>query len=245
MSPEGARCLVLGGSGAVGQAICRTLVARGARVAFSYHRGAEAARQLAAATGAEGFALDLADPEALTPALDRQVERLGGVDAFIHAAALGSTVEPAQYDELGAIDRRGWERLMAVNVTSAFFACQHLMEPLCADGGGEVVLFGSVDGIKMVPAPVPYATTKAALRGMVQALAKALGKRGVRVNLVAPGVLEGGISRTLPDELRAQYLKHCGLKRVGRLEEVAALAAWLALENTYVTGQTLLLDGGL
>ena len=244
MGDTAPRCLLLGGSGTVGQAVCRALVARGARVGFSFHQGAEAARELSEATGAMGTELDLTDPAALAPALDRIVEGLGGVDAFIHCAALGSTQHPPAYDELAEIERVGFERLMAVNVTSALFACQHLAETL-ADGGGNVVLFGSVDGIKMVPAPVPYATSKAALRGMVQALAKALGPEDVRVNLVAPGVLEGGVSHSLPERLRAQYLKHCGLKRLGRVQEVAALTSWLALENTYVTGQTLLVDGGL
>jgi NAD(P)-dependent dehydrogenase (short-subunit alcohol dehydrogenase family) len=80
---------------------------------------------------------------------------------------------------------------------------------------------------------------------MVKAMAKELGPRNIRVNSVAPGILEDGISRTLPDELRQEYLKHCGLKRTGRLSEVARLVAWLALHNTYVTGQVMLVDGAL
>jgi NAD(P)-dependent dehydrogenase (short-subunit alcohol dehydrogenase family) len=65
------------------------------------------------------------------------------------------------------------------------------------------------------------------------------------VNSVAPGVLEAGLSGQLPEELRREYLKHCGLKRLGRIEEVASLVAWLATENTLVTGQTMVLDGAL
>ena len=67
----------------------------------------------------------------------------------------------------------------------------------------------------------------------------------IRVNVIAPGVLDGGVSRVLPDDLRAEYLKHCGLKRFGRLEEAAGLAAWLATENTLITAQTLIVDGAL
>ena len=107
------------------------------------------------------------------------------------------------------------------------------------------MLLGSIDGVKPAPAPVHYAASKAALAGMVKAMAKELGPQGIRVNSVAPGVLEAGLSQALPDDLRREYLKHCGLKRLGRIDEVAALVAWLAIENTFVTGQTMVLDGAL
>ena len=133
--------------------------------------------------------------------------------------------------------------MQAINVRSAFVAARHLAGLM---KGGNLVLCGSMDGIKMVPAPVHHAAANGALAGMVQALAKELGPRGLCTNLVAAGILEGGVSRAVPDSLRKEYLKHCGLKRVGRFAEVAAaLVCFLALENTYVTGQTLLLDGGL
>jgi NAD(P)-dependent dehydrogenase (short-subunit alcohol dehydrogenase family) len=80
---------------------------------------------------------------------------------------------------------------------------------------------------------------------MTAAMAKELGKDGIRVNLVAPGILESGMSHVLPENLRQEYLKHCGLRRYGRQAEIAAWAAWLALHNTYVTGQTILVDGAL
>ena len=65
------------------------------------------------------------------------------------------------------------------------------------------------------------------------------------MNSVAPGILVDGLSRALPDELRQEYLKHCGLKRLGKIEEVASLVSWLAVDNTFVTGQTVILDGAL
>jgi NAD(P)-dependent dehydrogenase (short-subunit alcohol dehydrogenase family) len=134
---------------------------------------------------------------------------------------------------------------MAVNVKSTFFACREVVEVMRRGGGGNVLLIGSVDGLKRVPAPVHYAATKGALGAMVRAMAKEVGTDGIRVNLVAPGVLEGGLSRTLPPSLRADYLRHCGLRRLGTMDEVARLVAWLALENTYLSGQTLAVDGAL
>jgi NAD(P)-dependent dehydrogenase (short-subunit alcohol dehydrogenase family) len=80
---------------------------------------------------------------------------------------------------------------------------------------------------------------------MAQSLAKELGKDGVRVNVVAPGILEGGLARTLPKALLDEYVRHCGLKRLGRPAEAANVIAWLARHNTYVTAQTVLVDGAL
>ena len=146
------------------------------------------------------------------------------------------------YDHLASVDEAGFNRLLAVNLRSAFFAVQHLAAIM---KGGNVVLLTSINSVKTVPAPVPYAAAGGALVAMARALAKDLGPKNLRVNVVASGVLDGGLSAPLPAALRAQYLKHCGLRRVGKRDEVAALVAWLALENTYVTGQTVVVDGGL
>ncbi|PYU88268.1 MAG: hypothetical protein DMG08_26125, partial [Acidobacteria bacterium] len=100
-------------------------------------------------------------------------------------------------------------------------------------------------GVKPVPAPVHYAASKGALGAMTRAMAKELGEHKIRVNMVAPGIMEDGISKTLVDSLMQEYVKHCGLKRVGKLSEIASIVAWFAQHNTYVTGQIILADGGL
>jgi NAD(P)-dependent dehydrogenase (short-subunit alcohol dehydrogenase family) len=143
------------------------------------------------------------------------------------------------------VDEPAWDRMLDVNARSAFFAVRSAAPHLRERGGGNIVLLGSIDGVKLVPAPVHYAAAKGALAGMTAAMAKELGPDGIRVNLVAPGILDGGMSRVLPDELRAEYLKHSGLRRYGRMEEIAEYVAWLALHNTYLTGQTVLVDGAL
>jgi NAD(P)-dependent dehydrogenase (short-subunit alcohol dehydrogenase family) len=143
------------------------------------------------------------------------------------------------------VDERAWNAMIDVNARSAFFAVRRLSRLMRGNGGGNIVLLGSIDGVKPAPSPVHYAASKAAVSGMVKAMAKELGPYNIRVNTVAPGVLDGGLSRVLPDDLRREYLKHCGLKRLGRLDEVASVAAWLALDNTLVTAQTIVVDGAL
>lgn len=242
------RILVLGGTGVVGQAVCRELAAAGASLALTYLSQEAEAVALARELGARAFPLDAGSSADVAATVDRAASELGGLDGLVHCAAVGITVEaPVPADRphtIAQIDEAGWDRMLAVNTKSAFFAVQSLLPHLPAEGGN-VVLIGSVDGIKPVPAPVHYAASKGALGAMARAMAKELGGRGVKVNVVAPGVLEAGISETLPRPLIEEYEKHCGFKRRGKPGEVAGLVAWLALSNTYVTGQTILLDGAL
>jgi len=234
-------CVVFGGSGAVGREVCRALVARGARVGFTFLNHE--------APGVEGLAkrLDVTDVRAIERTLDAFHQEMGRIDAFVNCAAVGTTVPHAgatAHHVMADIDERAWDAMIDINAKSAFFAVRRLGALMQADGGN-IVLLGSIDGVKPAPSPVHYAASKAALSGMAKAMAKELGPYNIRVNTIAPGVLDGGLSRVLPDDLRAEYLKHCGLKRLGRLEEVASLAAWLATENTLITAQTLIVDGAL
>ena len=243
------RCLVFGGSGALGRIVCRTLAAQGARVAFTYHTGESAAMELAPQLP-DGLALplDLTSLPDLDCTVDRVAGEFGAIDAFIQCAAVAITMEsksPTAHHRMDQVDEHGWDLMMDINAKSTYFAARRVSEVMRRNGGGNIILIGSIDGVKPVPAPVHYAASKGALCGMTQAMAKELGEYGIKVNLIAPGILEDGISRSLPEDLLKEYKKHCGLKRVGRLSEVAELVAWLAKHNTYVTGQTILIDGAL
>ncbi len=242
------RCLVFGGSGALGSAVCAALGADGARIAFTYHEDESAARVVAEGlTDAVGLRLDVTSIEAVESAVDTAAEALGGIDAFVQCAGVGVTTtltDARTHAEMEAVDETAWDRMMAGNAKSTFFAVRRLARVM-AGGGGNVVLVGSVDGVKPVPSPVHYAASKGALAGMTAAMAKELGKSGIRVNMVAPGIMDGGMSRDIPANLLQQYVKHCGLRRVGRTGEIARVVGWLALHNTYATGQVVLVDGAL
>ncbi|MFO0758654.1 MAG: SDR family oxidoreductase [Byssovorax sp.] len=238
------KMVVIGGSGTLGRVVARTLAAAGARVGLTYFQGETVARELCQSLdGAVSRRLDLTRTDDIAGALDDLSRDLGGIDGVIHCATVGTTTADGSFDKVETTTSGGWDRLMSVNVKSAFFTVQHAVTHL--PNGGNIVLVGSIDGVKSVPAPIAYAASKGALRAMVTALAKELGPKNLRFNVVAPGVLEAGASHLLPDDLRAQYLRHSGSKRLGRLQEVADLCAFLLLENTYVTGQTIVVDGGL
>jgi 3-oxoacyl-[acyl-carrier protein] reductase len=244
------RVLVFGGSGNLGQSVCRRLAQAGCAVAFTYHSAEQTAIRLAEEMpGSRPMRLDLRNVSAIESCVDAAADFLNGIDAVVQCAALGTSpgdpVPADAHQRMSDVSEAGWNELIAVNVRGAFFACRAAARHLQNAGGGNLVLLGSIDGVKALPSPVHYSATKGALVGMTLSLAKELGPQNIRVNLVAPGVLEAGISRTLPPRLLAEYIKHCGLKRVGRFDEVAAVVAWLALRNTYVTGQTILVEGAL
>jgi NAD(P)-dependent dehydrogenase (short-subunit alcohol dehydrogenase family) len=241
--------IVIGGSGVVGRAVCRTLASRGVRVGFTFLTNETAANELAAAhPGTTARRLDVRDVPALDRTIDEFAAHFGRIDALINCAAIGSASSSSGsngQERMDDVGEDGWDAVLAVNTKASFFAVRRLAALMRGRGLVNVVLLGSIDGVKPAPSPVHYAASKAALAGMIKAMAKELGPQGIRVNSVAPGVLEGGLSHRLPDELRREYLKHCGLKRFGRIDEVASLVAWLATENTFVTGQTMILDGAL
>jgi 3-oxoacyl-[acyl-carrier protein] reductase len=244
------RCLVLGGSGHVGSSVCRTLARSGAEIVFTYFRRENEARALAEAIpGARSLQVDLRDMSAIDRLVEGVAKNWGGLDALVQCA--GTAGDPSLYQTNGnspaqrflSITEMGWDQMMNTTARSTFAACKaaaRFMKP-----GAQMVIVGSMDGVKSVPSPVHYAAGKGALRAMVQALAKALGEEKILVNMIAPGILEGGMASLLSDDLLKEYLKHCSLKRVGTFQEVAEWVAWLVMENTYITGQSILLDGGL
>jgi 3-oxoacyl-[acyl-carrier protein] reductase len=111
---------------------------------------------------------------------------------------------------------------------------------------GRILNVSSLAGIKMMAAPVHYATAKAALKGFTEALAKEIGRYGITVNCIAPGVLEEGVSDHLPRERREDYLRHCALRRLGTVAEVAEVAAFMVSDrNSLMNGATVVLDGAV
>ncbi len=233
------RALVLGGSGAVGGAVVEALVGRGVDVAFTFHSGRERALALSRAHGARAVAVDLARPDAVR-GLVRGLDAEGQApDILVHAAAI--TRAPRLVD-LGDDD---WAAMLAVNVTSAVVAAQALAPGLAARGGGDLIFLGGLDRAQSVAAPVGYAATQGALAAMTMALAKELGASGVRANLLALGILDQGLSRGMDEALVADYRRFSALRRTGTPAEVARVVAWLALDNRYITGRVIPVNGGL
>lgn len=234
------RCLVLGGTGYVGSAVVRTLAQAGAQVSFTWHQNKLAAEKLSATYGIQALQWAATDSPAI-------LQAHGPITALVQCIGTAGDTRlyhhENDFEKFLATSLEDWQQMHQITSTSTFIACQSLAHLL--ESSANIVIVGSMDGVKLVPAPVHYAAEKSALSGMVRALAKAMGPRGVCINMIAPGILENGIGTHLSHKLREQYLEHCSLKRLGTAQEIANLAAWLALKNQYVTGQSIVLDGGL
>jgi 3-oxoacyl-[acyl-carrier protein] reductase len=246
------RCLVLGGSGTVGSAICKQLHEEDCRIAFTYCTNESAASLLGKELGSAIFMqCDLENFEMTRKVVNHATEALGGLDALIIAAGTSGEdrfwqcASASNYDKLQELDQVNFDRMIAINTRGALAACQAAATTLAEQSGGNILLIRSIDGIKPVPSPIHFAASTAAAKGMVEAMSKELGNYNIRVNILALGILEGGASRKLSIEVKDAYLKHSSMKRFGRAEEVANFAVWMALQNTYITGQVLVLDGGL
>lgn len=243
---QGRIALVTGGSRGLGRAICEVFAREGAHVAFNYLKSEAEAEQTLATIRAHGvqgwaFKVSVVDKPAVWEMV-RQIEREAGapIDLLINNAGVAQVVPTA------LMEIEDWDRVMDTNVKGAFVVTQAVMRGMIHQKRGHILNIGSLAGVKMMHAPVHYAAAKAALKGFTEALAKEVGRYGILVNCLAPGLLEGGVSRNVPPRKLSQYLDHCALGRLGTLEEAAELAALLVSErNTYMHGATIVLDGAL
>lgn len=237
-----ARCLVVGGSGYVGTAIRAKLEEEGCRLAWT---------SLDAQPAEGAIVCDLRRPDTVRAAVASAVDHLGGLDAVIQAGGVSGdsfyfqSLSSAERDRLEPVTQEQFDQLMETNARGTFTLCQAAAPYLKQGKQSNIVVLGAIDGLKQVPAPVHFAASQSALRGMVESLAKELGHFGVCVNLLALGILQGGWAESTGQELRDAYLTHCSLGRFGTAEEVADMVAWLVVENSYLSGQTIVLDGGL
>jgi 3-oxoacyl-[acyl-carrier protein] reductase len=236
------RALVTGGSGGIGAAICRRLAADGRQVLVHAHRNLEAARALAAqitAAGgsAEALAFDVTDAQAARAALEAVLER-GPVQILVNNAGI--------HDDAAfpGMSERQWRSVIEVSLHGFYNVTQPLLLPMIRTRWGRVVSMSSVSAQAGNRGQVNYAAAKGALISATRALALEVGKRGVTVNAVAPGLIDTAMSAgAIPDDVVRRLVP---LQRAGTAEEVAELVAFLASERAaYITGQTIPINGGM
>jgi 3-oxoacyl-[acyl-carrier protein] reductase len=242
---DGKRCLITGGSRGLGRAMVEHFVSQGAKVVFTYSRNdadADAVKSAVTANGGEVFAMkgSCADANHVKDVMNWITAQWNGIDVLINNA--GTT----QVLPIGLLDEDDWDRVMDVNVKGAYLFGRAALRPMIRAKAGAILNIGSFASERVVEAPVHYAAAKAALRGFTEALAREVGRYNVRVNLLSPGLLNVGLAQTLPKHRLAEYTKQSASGRLGRADEIAAIAAFMVSDdNTFMTGAKLVADGGL
>jgi NAD(P)-dependent dehydrogenase (short-subunit alcohol dehydrogenase family) len=242
----GRRALVTGASRGIGLAVAEALVRRGAEVAITGRKAdtlAAAAEQLrAGGARVTPVAAHQGDPAAVA-ALFGQLDAAGfRADVVVVNAATNPVMGPLLDLDLGA-----WQKILDVNLTGALLTAQAAVKRMLPQRRGSVVFMASIAGIDPLPGLGAYGVSKAGLLGLMRALAKELGPHGIRVNALAPGLVETRFSAALFQD-RAGYeqlIAHTPLGRHGQPADVAGAAVFLAADaSAYVTGQVLVVDGG-
>ena len=235
---EGRRCIVTGGSRNLGRAICLAFARAGARVAFTYSSREEDAAETERLLRAEGGEVlvqrgSVADAAHVTAAVAAVQAAWGGVDVLVNNAAT------LQVLPIALLDEGDWDGVMAVNVKGAYLFSRAVLKSMIRARRGHIINIGSFGADRVVEAPVHYAA-------FTRALAKEVGRYGVVVNDLVPGLLESGVATRLPPHRVASYREQAALGRLGKLDEIAALAAWMVSDdNSFMTGAKVVIDGGL
>jgi NAD(P)-dependent dehydrogenase (short-subunit alcohol dehydrogenase family) len=232
---DGKRALVTGAGSGIGAAVARRLASEGAAVVLADLALAPAAA-LAGELAAEAIELDVRDEAQVAPAM-------ANVDVLVNVAGVGSTTTAPE------TTLETWEDVFAVNTRGTFLCCKHAIPGMAARGGGSIVNVASVAALVGLPRRAAYCAAKGAVVSLTRALAVDHVRDGIRVNAVCPGTVDSPWVRRLVeeagesmDELQARQ----PLGRLGTPEEIAAAVAYLVSdEAAFVTGTTLVIDGGL
>ncbi|HXG76704.1 MAG TPA: 3-oxoacyl-[acyl-carrier-protein] reductase [Gaiellaceae bacterium] len=235
-SLAGRTALVTGASRGIGRAIAVELARAGADVAFSYLTGEEEARALAEEIGGRALRADVSDP-ASAQAL---VEEAGDLDILVNNAGVtrdGLIVRMSDED---------WRTVLDTNLASCFYTCRAAVRGMMKRRSGAIVNISSIVGLHGNWGQTNYAASKAGIVGFTKALARELGSRSIRANVVVPGYVQSRLTDVLPEEARQAMLDNTPLGRLGEPEDVAGSVRFLCSdEASFITGAVLLVDGGL
>ncbi len=235
-SLEGRIALVTGGSRGIGRAIAQELAAAGASVVVGYRSGAEEAEAVAAEIGGRAVQADLADPDDAR----RLVEEAGDVDILVNNAGL------TRDGLLARMSDDDWRAVIDTNLGGVFHTCRAVARPMMRKRSGAIVNVSSIVGLHGNAGQTNYSAAKAGIIGFTKALARELGSRGVRANVVAPGYITTRLTEVIPDELKEGMLANTPLGRFGDPSDVAGAVRFLVSDQAaFITGDVLLVDGGL
>lgn len=235
-SLEGKSALVTGASKGIGRAIASELSRAGAAVVVGYRSGQEEAESLATELGGRAIQADVSDVHEAK----RLVEEAGDLDILVNNAGL------TRDGVLARMSDEDWRVVLETNLSSIFYTCRAVTRSMMRKRAGSIVNVSSIVGVHGNWGQTNYAASKAGIIGFTKSLARELGSRNVRANVVAPGYIRTQLTDVLPEEATEAMLGNTPLGRLGEPADVAGAVRFLCSdEASFITGEVLLVDGGL
>lgn len=237
--------LVTGGSRGIGEALVRGFIDAGAKVAFTYISSSTKADALVEELSADGvtikaFQSDASSFEQAETLIKSVLEEFGRIDVLVNNAGITRDTLMLRMSE------EQWDQVIQTNLKSVFNLTKHALRSMMKNRSGSIINMSSVVGINGNAGQANYAASKAGIIGFSKSIAKEMGSRNVRCNVVAPGFIETDMTDELSDDAKASYLANIPLKRLGKADEIAQTCIFLGSDmSSYITGQTLSVCGGM
>lgn len=237
--------LITGASRGIGRCVAEIFAARGFRVSINYLNSGELAKETAhraeklGASGVQIYRADVSDSAQVRQMVEECESAFGGIDVLVCNAGI------AQSHLFTDVGDEQWRKIFAVNTDGPFYCCREVLPGMIRRKSGSIVLVSSIWGISGASCEVPYSASKAAIIGMTKAMAREVAPSGIRVNCVAPGVIDTEMNAGLDSDTVSTLCGEIPMGRLGTAEEAAQAIAFLASpEASYITGQILTADGG-
>ena len=242
---EGKVALITGAARGIGKAIALKYAAEGADIAFTDlvidDNGKQTENEIAAfGVKAKGYASNAASFEETEAVVNQIKEEFGHIDILVNNAGITKDGIMLRMTEAQ------WDAVIAVNLKSAFNFIHALVPIMMRQRGGSIINMASVVGVHGNAGQANYAASKAGLIALAKSVGQEMGSRGIRANAIAPGFIDTDMTKALPDDVRAEWVKRIPLRRGGTVEDIANVATFLASDmSSYVTGQVIQVDGGM
>jgi 3-oxoacyl-[acyl-carrier protein] reductase len=237
--------LVTGGSKGIGKAIVTAFAEADDAVVINYSKSKNEAEALKEELSQRNDSIsiekaDVANYAQVKEMINNVIKKHGRIDVLVNNAGI------TRDSFLMLMSERDWNDVIDINLTGVFNCSKAVSEYMISQRGGVIINIASLSGITGLPGQTNYSAAKGGVIAFTKALAKELASFGIRVNAVAPGVIETEIINSLDERIKHNFLSHIPLKRFGRPEEVASVAEFLASqEASYITGETICVTGGL
>lgn len=237
-----ATAIVTGGAKGIGKAIVRELAENGHKVIINYNNSHNSAEKLKKGLSEKGylvdtFKADVSKRNEVKKLIEYTNSKFGNIDILVNNAGI------SEFKLFSDITDDDWNRMLNINLNSVFYTSQEVVKSMLQRKNGCIINISSIWGITGASCEVHYSVSKAAIDGLTKALAKELAPSGIRVNSIAPGMIETEMNKNLTDDEIEEIKTQIPLGKIGNAKSIAKCVKWL-VEDDYTTGQVISPNGG-